>query len=103
MANRLRPLRVLIPVGVLSGCAVALRAAQPSEDVTSGEGIPDSEPLSTSFAAQLEGEVHRRTTVVLLRTDLPDKREERREQDIFPSQAPVIGCDDILKYVCLVD
>lgn len=56
MANRLRPLRVLIPAGVLSGCAVAAwRANQPSEESSSEEGAPDPEPLSTRLSTQLEG------------------------------------------------
>lgn len=69
MASRLRPLRVLIPVGVLSGSAVALRATRPSEDSTSEEGTPDSETLSTRLATQLEGEVP--AFELLLRLQLP--------------------------------
>lgn len=58
MASRLRPLRVLIPVGVLSGCAVAaFRATGPSEDNPAEEGAPEPEPLSTRLATQLEGDV----------------------------------------------
>lgn len=77
MASRLRPLRVLVPVGVLSGCATAAwRATQPSEDTTSEEGGPESEPLSTKLATQLEGEVTQQFRLLLL-TGLPDT--ERRE------------------------
>lgn len=59
MASRLRALRVLVPLGVLSGGAVvAFRATRPSEeDSPSAEGAPEAEPLSTRLATQLEGQV----------------------------------------------
>lgn len=81
MASRLRALRVLVPTGVLSGSAVAAwRATLPSED-TSEEGAPESEPVSTRLATQLEGKVPAVALrlLLLLLAGLPDK--ERAESE----------------------
>ncbi|CAM9575475.1 unnamed protein product [Pylaiella littoralis] len=51
MARRLRPLRVLLPAGVLSGCVVASRSSSSCEEKHEGS---ETETFPTKFVSQLE-------------------------------------------------